>query len=130
MSVKKSKVDREGAQQSLFFNWLRFAHPEVYQHTFHVPNGGQRNRVTGAKLKREGVKPGVPDIIVALPKGHWSALFIEFKAARPHSAAVSAEQKAWLMRLSRAGYLAVVCRGVEEAKKAIEDYLFADEVPH
>ncbi|WP_163371058.1 VRR-NUC domain-containing protein [Endozoicomonas acroporae] len=126
----KPSVDREGAQQTLFFYWLRFSHPEIYQHTFHVPNGGRRDGRTGAKLKREGVKAGVPDIVVAYPQGHWSALFIEFKAARPHSASVSVEQKAWLERLSKAGYLAVVCRGVEEAKKAIEDYLMADEVPH
>ncbi len=123
-------MDREGVQQSLFFQWLRFTYPDVYLRTFHVPNGGQRNRATGAKLKREGVKAGVPDIIFAIPKGHWHGLFIEFKTARPHSASVSVEQKQWLERLSKAGYLAVVCRGVEEAKKAIDDYMMADEVPH
>ena len=29
-----------------------------------VPNGGRRDKRTGAKLKREGVKPGVSDIIM------------------------------------------------------------------
>ncbi|WP_299733881.1 VRR-NUC domain-containing protein [uncultured Endozoicomonas sp.] len=127
---RKPNIDREGIQQSHFFNWLKFAYPEVYDHAFHVPNGGRRDGKTGAKLKREGVKAGVPDIVVATSKGHWHGLFIEFKAARPHSASVSTEQKQWIERLSRAGYLAVVCRGLEEAKKAIEDYLMADEVPH
>ena len=30
----------------------------------HVPNGGNRNVVTGAKLKKQGVKPGVPDVLI------------------------------------------------------------------
>lgn len=135
--VKKTKihapanrVDREGIQQTHFFNWLQFAYPDVYDHAFHVPNGGRRDGRTGAKLKREGVKAGVPDIVVAYPQGNYSALFIEFKAARPHSASVSVEQKAWLERLSKVGYMAVVCRGLDEAKKAIDDYMMADEVPH
>ena len=123
-------VSREGPQQELFFRWLKFTHPEVDAHTTHVPNGGLRNKRIAAQLKREGVKPGFPDILVTLPKGQWAGLLIEFKAARPHSASVSKEQKARLERLNKAGYLAVVCRGVGEAKKAVEDYLLADEVPY
>ncbi len=30
----------------------------------HVPNGGLRNKRTGAMLKRQGVKPGVPDVLI------------------------------------------------------------------
>ena len=127
---RKPKIDREGQQQKLFFQWLQFQYPEVFTHAFHVPNGGHRNKVTGAKLKAEGVKAGVPDIVVALPKGEYSGLYIEFKAARPYSAAVSQTQKEWLERLNKAGYKAVVCRGVEEAKNAIFNYVVADEVPY
>ena len=130
LARRKPPVDREGPQQKLFFDWLRFTYPDVYKHTFHIPNGGQRSSKTGAKMKREGVKRGVPDIMVALPKGQWPAMFIEFKAAKPHDSAVSPEQKEWLNQLNQAGYLAVVCRGVGEAKKAITDYLMADEVPY
>ncbi|AMO58134.1 VRR-NUC domain-containing protein [Endozoicomonas montiporae] len=127
---RKPAVDREGSQQKLFFDWLRFTHPDVYKHTFHIPNGGQRSGKAGAKMKREGVKRGVPDIMVALSNGQWPALFIEFKAAKPYDSSVKPEQKEWLERLNKAGYLAVVCKGVAEAKKAITDYLMADEVPY
>ena len=123
-------AEREGPQQSNFFNWLHWAHRDVYELAFHIPNGGQRHKAVAAKMKKEGVKKGVPDIMIALPKGDWAGLFIEFKAARPHSASVSKEQKQWLEKLRQSGYLAVVCRGVEEAKKAVEDYLMTDEVPY
>lgn len=31
---------------------------------FHTPNGGKRNLSTAAKMKRMGVKAGIPDIII------------------------------------------------------------------
>lgn len=31
---------------------------------FHCPNGGNRDAVTGAKLKAQGVQRGVPDLII------------------------------------------------------------------
>jgi hypothetical protein len=33
----------------------------------HVPNGGKRDMVTAARLKQQGVKPGVPDVLVFDP---------------------------------------------------------------
>ena len=123
ITLKQKKVDREGAQQKLLFQWLKWAHPRAYELAFHVPNGGKRNAITAAKLKAEGVKAGVPDIMIALPNREFAGLFIEFKAAKPHSAAVSVHQKAWLQNLNTAGYLAVVCRGMDEAKTAIDGYL-------
>jgi len=35
---------------------------------FAIPNGGKRNRIEAAKLKRQGVKPGVPDIFLPAPR--------------------------------------------------------------
>ena len=123
-------VRREGPQQEKFFRWLKFTYPEVDAHTIHVPNGGLRDNRVGKQLQREGVKSGFPDIFVAMPKGQWAGLMIEFKAAKPHNSSVSKEQRVWLERLNKAGYLAVVCKGVGEAKQAVEDYLMADEVPY
>lgn len=36
---------------------------------FHCPNGEQRSKRTGAKLKTMGVLPGVADIILVAPRG-------------------------------------------------------------
>ena len=54
----------EGAEQAKLFKWVEFtAHyrPELLL-LFHVPNGGSRNKAEAANLKRQGVRPGVPDL--------------------------------------------------------------------
>jgi len=50
--------------------------------SFHVPNGGNRNAREGAKFKRMGVVPGIPDIYVDKSCGGLHGLRIELKSAR------------------------------------------------
>lgn len=94
---------------------------------FHIPNGGARDAVTGAMLKRAGVQPGVPDLFLPCPRprpggGWWPGLFVEMKRA-DHSNNPSAEQKRWLDYLRGVGYMAVVVYGAEQAIQAIRTYL-------
>lgn len=35
---------------------------------FAIPDGGRRDAVTGAHLKAEGVRAGVPDMFLAVPR--------------------------------------------------------------
>jgi len=85
-----------------------------------IPNGGARSARTGARLKKEGVKPGVPDICLPIPRGKYHGLYIELKAGKNKT---SPEQKAWLDLLESAGYCAVCCLGSESAINRIEKYL-------
>lgn len=87
---------------------------------FAVPNGGVRHIGTAVKLKAEGVKPGVPDLFLPVPRGGHHGLFIEMKAVKGK---VSKEQLWWLSSLEAQGYHAEVCYGWESAAKVIEDYL-------
>ena len=88
---------------------------------YHVANGGSRNPVEARNLKLQGVKAGVPDICLPVPNGRFTALYIELK--RPDGGRVSEEQRGWLAALNRAGNLAVVCHGWDEARRVIEEYL-------
>lgn len=45
---------------------------------FHPANGGQRSKRTAARLKAQGVVPGIPDLSFVLPDGR--AAFMELKA--------------------------------------------------
>ncbi len=85
-----------------------------------VPNGGHRNKVTASKLKREGVSPGYPDLIVDVPAGGFHGLRIEMKSLTGFP---SREQKQWIERLREHGYRAEVCRGADQAWRLICDYL-------
>lgn len=115
--------DLEGQEQEELFKWLRVQHPEAYKLTFHPPNGGKRHPSVANKLKRQGVKAGVPDIFVMMPKGDYHGLMIEFKASPPAKTEVSDKQKEWLSRLENQGYLATVCRGIEAAQNEINNYM-------
>ena len=88
---------------------------------FHIPNGGSRNKAEAAHLKAQGVKKGVPDIFLPRACGKWHGLFIEMK--RVKGGRIEEDQLDWIKDLNDAGYMAVVCKGWEEAKNVILDYL-------
>lgn len=88
---------------------------------FAIPNGGARNAITGAMLKAEGVRPGIPDLFLAIPAFGFHGLFIEMKKKR--TGVLSDAQKNVIYSLEGKGYCAVVCYGFDEAKREIEDYL-------
>lgn len=51
----------EADQQRKLFQWttfIRAKHPEI-DLMFHIPNGGSRNKLEAANLKKQGVKAGV-----------------------------------------------------------------------
>lgn len=87
---------------------------------FAIPNGGARTAVTGAMLKREGVKKGVPDLFLACPRKACGGLFIEMKKK---GGKVSIEQREWLAKFIFQGYQAEVCYSFDEAKAVIMKYL-------
>ena len=112
----------EHLHQAALFSWAAVAKaslPELDM-LFAVPNGGHRHPATGRRLKAEGVKPGVPDIFLDVPRGEWHGLRLELKVGRnkPTKAQVD-----WMERLSNHGYLAVVCWGWESARDQIQAYL-------
>lgn len=101
---------------------------------FAIPNGGARDSITGARLKAEGVRPGVYDLMLAKDKsvrnenreGYGSTiaishgLFIEMKVGdnKPSPAQVEFGEY-----LARANYSTAVCYSAAEAINALEIYL-------
>jgi hypothetical protein len=116
-------VASESIEQQCLFRWAQFMsreHPEL-DLMFHIPNGGKRDLMTAVKLKAEGVKAGVPDIHLPVARGEYHGLFIEMKKLR--GGKTTEEQDYWLKALTDQGYKAIVCKGWEEASKAILNYL-------
>lgn len=116
-------VPSEHAEQAALVRWAALqarTTPELAL-LLAIPNGGARNAITGARLKREGVRPGVPDLFLPVARGGRHGLFLELKRRRGGS--VSADQRAWLRDLAGQGYHVAVCRGWDEAREAIAQYL-------
>ena len=121
-----TQVPTEHQEQAALFawsDWMATVMPELSL-MYAIPNGGHRSKQTGALLKAEGVKAGVPDICLPVPRGDKHGLYIEMK--RRMGGSVSAEQLKWLEALMRKGYECHVCRGCEEARQVILDYLKRD----
>lgn len=100
----------EHREQAALFAWAAAAeerHPALAL-LFAVPNGGARSAVTGARLKAEGVKRGVPDIWLPVARGGYHGLVIEVKAGKGRT---TNEQRRWLAALTAEGWLALVCVG-------------------
>jgi hypothetical protein len=99
--------------------WESMNQPELDM-LFAIPNGGLRNKAVAAKMRAEGAKAGIPDAMLAVPRGDKSGLFIELKFGKNKP---TKAQKEWLVALDKQGYETAVCWGFEEAKTVIEDYL-------
>ena len=120
---KTAPVPTESAEQQCLFRWAAYqsgAYPEL-DLLYHVPNGGSRRKSEAGRFKAEGVKPGVPDICLPVARNGIHGLYIELK--RKKGGRTSPEQERWIRWLGGQGYLAVVCKGWEEAANLIERYL-------
>jgi hypothetical protein len=120
--VRKKIIDREGQEQAALMVEIELRYPQVFELIYHVPNGGHRHKLVAMKLKQQGVKAGVPDLVLPMARGGFFGLYIEFKAT-VDPAAVSPSQAACIRRLNDQGYLAVVCRGHFDAMEQIRAYL-------
>lgn len=122
-------VPTEHDEQTALVRWatLNEWHEPRLAMLFAVPNGGMRTKATAGKLRGEGVRAGVPDLMLAEPGANGEhGLFIELKRLRGGS--VSDAQRMMLAKLRKAGYVAVVCRGWVEAARAIAAYLGRDDL--
>ena len=134
----------EDVEQITLFRWRDMfsgRYPELLL-MHHIPNGGSRNKAEAAKLKRmgssshnwrrpcrllgttsrhrAGVKAGVPDIFLPVPRNGRHGLYIELKAGKNTA---TKEQREFIEDVKSLGYDAEVCRGWEEAAAAILQYL-------
>lgn len=116
-------IPTEHQEQCALFEWAAWQEgvwPEL--RLLHaIPNGGKRDIRTAARLKAEGVKPGVPDIFLPVSRGGKHGLYIELK--RRKGGVISKEQEAWIRALCAQEYECCVCHGWDQAREAILEYL-------
>jgi hypothetical protein len=121
--TRAKSIDREGQEQAALMAEIALRYPAAAKLMFHVPNGGHRHKLVAMKLKEQGVKAGVPDLVLPMARGGYFGLYVEFKAKPPFDASVSASQDAYIHALTEQGYLAIVCRGHFDAMEQIRAYL-------
>jgi hypothetical protein len=112
----------EYIEQSTLVQWCKLnehKHPEL-KLLFAIPNGGHRHIAVAHKMKKEGVRSGVPDLFLPVARGKYHGLFVEMKAVggRP-----SHNQAVWIKDLTQQGYMTIVCFNWIVAKEAVVKYL-------
>lgn len=85
-----------------------------------VPNGGFRHIATAARLMAEGVRPGVPDLLLAIARGNHHGLWIEMKSltGRLSGPQIAVQDLLWAQ-----GYRVATCAGADSAIRVIKEYL-------
>lgn len=98
-------------------------YPETRGLYYAIPNENSRvdsNSATGAIRRSMGVLAGCADTMLAMARGGFFGLYIEFKSdiGRQRD-----EQRAFQLRVEEQGYKYVICRSVEEWRSEWESYL-------
>ena len=130
MNVNEMPVPMESAETSMVVRWALYHEPiwPELAMLYHIPNEGKRSVRTGAQMKREGMKSGVPDLHLAWPMGKFHGLYIEMK--RRAGETPTQNQADWLENLHNAGYCVCWCRGADEAVQALVNYLKKGEIEY
>ena len=111
-------------QQSLIKWWdLQCSRWDAHHFELYAnPNGGKRDKREAARLKAEGVRPGVSDLFLAIPAGEYHGLYIELKAPGGKATML---QNQFIRRARARGYRAEVCVEWLTARDLIVEYLEA-----
>lgn len=128
MRIRVTRRERSGLHASEHTEAVRFMracnlhlglYPEL-RWLYHIPNGGWRHRTVAAKLKGEGLKPGVYDYMLPVARHGFHGLYIELKNM---DGSRSKEQKEFGEFVTAQGYRAVVCKGWYDAYCAVCLYM-------
>lgn len=125
MKRKIARPETEAQHQAAVIKWSE--QPEIRKTwpalklLHHVPNGGSRDAIEARNLKLQGVKRGVPDLCLPVPRGDYHGLYIEMK--REDKGDTSPEQDWWIQELTDHGYFAQVCHGYKPAIRLLEWYM-------
>lgn len=125
-SKKFNRVPTEDQEQITVMSWahrVKFKDGRLSDYLFHIPNGGSRNIIEATKLKKMGVKAGVPDLQLIVPNGLVHGLWIELKAKK---GTLQPSQKIMIQRLEAQGYMCKVCFGADEEINEIKKYLMLE----
>jgi hypothetical protein len=109
----------EAQEQEALFQRAQY-HPVTRDLLYAIPNDGIRTVAQGARFKRRGLRPGMPDVCLPYPAGGFSALYIELKTQKGKP---TKSQLQCLDNLRKAGNAAYIAHGWVEAWEIITDYL-------
>ncbi len=113
---RKRRTQPEFALHCVVADYLKLALDPAECFFTTIEHGGWRQKATAGRMKRVGVKPGIPDLMLIPKGGH--VFFIELKApnGRP-----SPEQIGLHLDLHRLGVTVFICKSLDEVQAALAE---------
>lgn len=118
--VKRKNDNPESQLQQACVLWFDYQYNNIKKLLYATPNGGKRDRKEAAKMKAEGVRAGVPDLTLAVPRGQWKALYIEMKIL-PNQP--TDDQREMMELLTKQGYYCQVVYTKEQFIELVNNYM-------
>lgn len=87
---------------------------------YHIKNETTEGRERVAVDRAMGVKKGVPDLCLPVPRGKYHGLYVELKN---ETGRTSEAQEWWGEKLLGQGYMWEVCHGWQSAVRVLEWYM-------
>ena len=110
-------MQHEHYEQAAVVRWLEFKRIPF----FAVPNAARRSPRTAAMLKAQGMRAGVPDLILPkAPYGKFDITGVAVEMKRASGGRVSPEQAEWIALLESCGWRCIVAKGAEHAIRELE----------
>lgn len=114
------KPQSESQIQKDCVKWFRSRYQEIEPLFFAVANGGARNAWTAKIMKDEGVRAGVADLILLIPRHGFACLCIEMKTPDGKQ---SDNQKVFEKMCKQYRNKYVVCHSLPEFQEVVMEYL-------
>lgn len=114
------KPPTESQIQKDFVRWVRNRYPQIEPLFFAVPSGGARNPWTAKIMRDEGVRAGVSDLILLIPRHGYAGLLMETKTPEGKQ---SEAQKEFERLATEYHYKYVVYRSLAEGQKIMMEYV-------
>jgi hypothetical protein len=80
-SATTASISEASLQTAIVARWRLLGTPGSL--IAHIPNGGSRDAITGARLKSQGVLAGMPDLVCSSPSGGVFWIELKRRGGRP-----------------------------------------------
>lgn len=116
----------ESDLQQSCVKWFEYQYPKLSKLLIAIPNGMHlsgtplQRAIKMKRAKAEGLKPGTPDLLLAVTSTAYCGLWVEMKTDKGK---LSINQNDMIDLLIKQGYKVEVCRSFNEFEKIIVGYL-------
>lgn len=105
--------------QAQCVTWFRLQYPAYRKYLMAFPNAAKRSFSLAARMKKEGMISGVPDLLLAVPNKASSGLFIEMKSEKGKLS----DEQVEMIGLLKNYYSVEVINSFDGFTKVVTEYL-------